>query len=101
MTNAERIARAERAKAALDEFLAPAMEHVMTDYNRRIIEIAAETPWKTEPISKLAQAFKIVRTVEAHLQALVMDGELARQDMSYAAQIERIPVEKRKVLGLL
>ena len=100
MTPEERIATGEQAKVALSRFLAPAFDHVMTDYHRRMTEIAAETPWETGRIAKLAAAFKIAKTVREQIELLAKDGDMARQDIRHAAQIEGLSVERKKLLGI-
>jgi hypothetical protein len=99
MTPADRATRGDRARAALREFVDEAFTVAMADYQARLIEIAAEKPWETEKIAKLATAFKIARTVKAQIEALVADGDMAQKDMSRAAQIERIRADKRTILG--
>lgn len=95
----DRIAAGNKAQAALDA-LSDAFQAVEASYTTRLTEIAAEKPWETEKIAKLATAFKISRTVRAQIEAIVADGKLALDGQRFAAQIERIPTHKRNILGL-
>ena len=97
---AEREDRGRRAEAALREFLAPAIEVAVGDYIARMTEIAAETPWETARIAKLAAGVKIARAVQAQIAALVADGEVAAAERKRARQIEAIGTERRRVLGI-
>jgi hypothetical protein len=49
-------ARGFRAKAALDEFLGPAMAPIKAEYLAALTELAANEPWSTAKITKLAVA---------------------------------------------
>ncbi len=97
---AEREDRGRRAEAALRDFLAPAIEAAVGDYIARMTEIAAETPWETARIAKLATAVKIARTVRAQIAALVADGEIAAAERKRVRQIETMGTERRRVLGI-
>lgn len=96
----EREDRGRRAEAALREFLAPAIEVAVADYIARMTEIAAETPWETGRIAKLAAGVKIARAVQAQIAALVADGEVAAAERKRARQIESIGTERRRILGI-
>lgn len=100
MTDHDRITNGARAKAAMDEFLGPAFEHVEAAYAHRLTEIAAEKPWETDKIVKLATALKIARTVRAQIEGIIASGKAAEADQRYAAQIERISAHKRSILGI-
>lgn len=95
----ERLARAERAKAAMDEFLGPAFEAVEESYGNKLMNLAAEAPWESKRITKLASALKIAQSVRAHIEAEVSGGAIVRDQLDYARQIERIPTTKRWWLG--
>jgi len=100
MNDAERIANGEQARVALS-FLAPAFDHVMGDYSKRLVEIAAESPITGQPgIVKLAMALKIARMVRDQIEGVAKDGDLARHDIRHAAQIEQLSPERRKLLGI-
>jgi hypothetical protein len=95
----ERIDRGQRATSALREFLDPAFDVVITDYMSRLTQIAAETPWDTGKIIKLASAAKIAEQVRVQIKSLVADGEVALDGVQRARQIEGMSTERRKWLG--
>lgn len=94
----ERIDRGQRATSALREFLDPAFDVVISDYMGRLTQIAAEAPWDTAKIVKLAAAAKIAEQVRVQIKALVADGEVALADVQRARQIEGLSTERRKWL---
>jgi hypothetical protein len=94
----DRRARGFRAKAALDEFFVPACEGLRGEYLSALTKLAANEPWETAKITKLAVAQRVIDAVEQQLRAAILDGELAAKDLSRAQKIERIPEAKRKAL---
>ncbi|WP_420140156.1 hypothetical protein [Sphingomonas sp.] len=99
-TPSDRRADAEAADAAMKRWLGPAFEVVAATYSARLQEIAASEPWETAKIAKLAVALKIAAEVRKQIEAVVADGAVAAQDIRYRKQIENIPHEKRKILGI-
>lgn len=99
-TPAERIDRGQRATSALREFLDPAFDVVIADYMARLTQIAAEAPWDTAKIVKLAAAAKIAEQVRVQIKSLVADGEVAHADAQRARQIEGLSTERRRLLGI-
>ena len=92
--------RGNRAEQALTEFLDPAFEVVIGEYMKRLAEIAAKEPWETGKISKLAVAARIAEEVRGQILAVVLDGKEATESIKRTRQIEQIPVERRKILGI-
>lgn len=99
-TPSERIDRGQRAGAALKEFLDPAFDVVIADYMARLTQIAAETPWDTAKIVKLAAAAKIAEQVRVQIKGLVADGDMALDDKRRAHKIEGLSTERRKLMGI-
>ena len=99
-TGTDRLAAAERAEQALSEYLRPAFQTVEAAYVDKLTNLAAETPWETDKITKLAMALKIMRTAQAQIEALATGGAAIEAQMDYARQIEKIPAHKRSILGL-
>lgn len=97
---AARIADAEQARQALDRWLGPAFAEIERDYADRIVSLAASEPWADKKIAKVAIGLKIAREVRRQIEAVVADGKVARAEHAHARQIEAIPVEKRRMLGL-
>jgi uncharacterized membrane protein (UPF0127 family) len=96
----ERIDRGQRAEAALKEFLDPAFDVIIADYTRRVMSIAAETPWETAKITKLSAAVKIAETARQQIRELVADGFVAGESLKQMRQMERLTTEQRKWLAV-
>lgn len=97
----ERIARADRAKAAMAEFLAPAFEHVEREYGEKMITAAASTdPRAPEVIARLANGVKVARQIRAQIEAIVADGAVAESDVARTAQLSRMSDHKRSIVGV-
>lgn len=98
--NAERIANAEQAQAALTRWLDPAFDHLVGEWTLRMSDIAATTPWETDKIKNLAIAVRAAKEARAQIHAVVVGGQVAREDMKRQRQIENLSPERRKVLGI-
>lgn len=92
----DRRARGFRAKALMDEFLAPVLEEIRAEYLNGLMKLAANEPWETAKITKLAIAQRVIDMVGQQINAAVSDGEIAAKQKSRAEQISRIPDSKRK-----
>jgi hypothetical protein len=94
------MARAEQARAALDQFIGPALEVIRGDYMEKLADIAAK-PLNADMragMEKLALAVKVVDQVRIQIETLVRDGAVARQDKQRADKIAALPAEKRRWL---
>ena len=98
LSDEEKVARAQRAKMAMDEFLAPALNAIGAEYLTALTTLAANEPWETGKISKLAIAQRVIKSVEQHIIMTVMDGVQADSNLARAKQIAAIPEAKRKFL---
>lgn len=96
MTPEERMARGLAADKALDQFLSPAFDFVLAEYTRKLTEIAAEQPWETDKIRKLAAGIKIAGTVREQIVALVRDGDAAHSERKRADQLANLSDTKRR-----
>lgn len=94
-SDAERIATSQRAQTAMADFLEPAFAVIEAAYVAKLTNLAAETPWETKRIAKLAAAVKILRNVRGQIEEVVLDGKLAADSQRIATQIERIPDSSR------
>ena len=94
------IEAATDAQKVLDEFLTPAFEAVNDTYVARLAQIAASEPWDTDKIAKLAIAVRVAQEVRAQIEAVVTAGKLAAAEHLRAEKIERIPLAKRKYMGV-
>lgn len=101
MTPADRFARAERAKSAMAEFLAPAFAKVEAEWAEKMIAAAASSDPRAEQIiTRLATGVKAIRTVRALIEADVADGSMAEAEIKRSAQIARMSDHKRSVVGV-
>ncbi len=96
LSDEEKVARAFRARQAMDEFLAPAIQSVGAEYLTALTQLAASEPWETGKITKLAMAQRVTRAVEQHIALAVLDGEQASQHLARAKAIAAMPEAKRR-----
>ena len=100
MTPEDRRARGFRASAALDEFVAPAIEQLRSEYMAALTQLAVSEPWASDKLVKLAVAQRVINIVEQHFKQLVADGEITAAKISRAQEIARLPEAKRKWLNV-
>lgn len=103
MTHDEKIARGERAYHAR-EFLGPICDDLKAGYAARIVDVASKelNPRKrTEAITSLSVATRILDQIAAGLDAYVNDGEVAKRDKLKAESIEKMNREQRTILDIV
>ena len=88
--------RGFRAQSAWDDFIAPACTELRTEYLSALTKLAANEPWETAKITKLAVAQRVIDAVEAHIRSVVLNGKAAQSEIDRAQMIARIPEAKRK-----
>lgn len=99
----ERIATAERARAAWDEFVEPTLADIKATYAARIVEIAStelSRDKRTDKITALSAAIRIADQIESGLQAVIMDGDIAEKDKLRADKMERMTAPQRRLLNM-
>lgn len=98
---AERMARAAQADAAMKQFLAPAFEVVRAEYLEKLAEIAAKplTNDMRAGMEKLALAVKVVDVVRGQITSLILDGNLAQSDAKRISELDKLSPEKRRWAG--
>jgi hypothetical protein len=104
MTEAERIARGQRAQAALDEFITPILDEIDATYVDRLREISTtEFSFKkrSDKQTALSTALTISKALRSGLMEAVRDGELARQDKLRAEKIETMSAPQRRLLNMV
>jgi hypothetical protein len=104
VTPAEQIAKAERAQRAMDEFITPLLTETRDVYARRIVEIATTELGKesrTDKITALSTAIRILDELEQGIAAVLMDGEIAKQDRLRADKLENMTPAERRLFGLV
>lgn len=101
MTAEQRIARAHRAKQALEEFLTPALASIEAEYAEKMIDAAASTdPRAPDLIQRLATGVKVARRIRAQVEAFVQDGDVAAMDKAYAEKIGDMAVPDRRLVQM-
>jgi hypothetical protein len=99
----EAAARGQRA-ALCNEFISPILAEIKSGYAARIAEIAvAELNPKTrsEKITALAIAMKVLANVENGLNNAIEAGKVAQQSLLKADKIERMGREDRRLLDIV
>lgn len=96
LSDEAKVARAMRAKLAMDEFLAPALRAIEGEYLTALASLAASEPWETGKITKLAVAQRVIKAVEQHIIMSVLEGELAGKELERAKKIEALPEARRR-----
>lgn len=100
---AERIARATRAQAAWDEFVAPLLNELRVTYSERMVDVANSElnhAKRADKITALSNAVRILAQLEGGMKAIIMDGEIARRDELRADKIEGMTRAQRRLLGV-
>lgn len=100
LNEAERAQRGQNAQRALDEFLNPAFNAVVSLYSERLEAIAAKEPWEAGKITALANAVRIAKEVHGQIATLVFDGQAASNGLIRAEKIERLTPAKRRFLNI-
>jgi hypothetical protein len=103
VTEAQRIARAHRAQGAWDEFFAPMLTEIKNAYSERIVEIAnteLSRDKRSDKITALSNALKVVAALEGGMLEVIRDGELARADKLRAEKVEKMTAPQRRLLGI-
>jgi hypothetical protein len=91
----------QQAERAMEQFLAPAFDAVAAAYTDRLSEIASSEPWAADKIVKLALANRVLREVRNQIDALIAAGDVARAGKAQAEKIAAIPIERRRLMGML
>lgn len=99
----ERIARAHRAKAALDEFFAPVLNAIRDDYLDRIQAVATQElsrEARTDKLTALSTALKIVEGFNANMAAIIRDGDVARAELERMERNNNLTGPKKRLLDI-
>lgn len=104
MTDAERKARAERAKTYRDEFLGPIVERHRDQYRARIVEIATtelNASKRADKLTALSFGLKLLDNIMNQLDADVADGVIAEHSIMKAENLEKMNPHQRRLLNIL
>ena len=102
MNDFEQAARGQRAAQAA-EFIGPILADVRGSYMDRIVEIAAtelDPKSRTEKLTALSIALRILDNVDAGLTAVMRDGEMAEKNIIKVENVERMGVHKRRIFDI-
>lgn len=91
----------QQAERAMEQFLAPAFDAVAAAYTDRLSGIASSEPWASDKIVKLALANRVLREVRNQIEAVIAAGNVASAKKAHAKKIEEIPIERRRLMGML
>lgn len=100
----DRIARATRAQAAWDEFIAPMLGEMDAAYTARIVEVANTELlfWRrTGKLTALSNGLRIVEQLRNGMLAIIKDGELARNEKARAEKIRQMTAPQRRLLNIV
>lgn len=101
MTDQEIFERANRARAAWDEFIEPFIASARADYITGLTDVAANEPWQSDKIVKLAIATRVIDKVEEQFHAVMLSGDSVARKAARAEQIAQIPARKRRWADML
>ena len=104
MTEAQKIERGRRAQSALDEFITPIITECRNTYGERIVDIAANElnrDRRTDKITALSTALRILDQVERGLQSAINDGEIAHRNKLRASDMEKLSPANRRFLDMV
>lgn len=103
MNDSQRLASAQRAKAAYEEFIEPMFDELRNEYGDRIVEVATtelNRDKRSDKLTALSVAHKVLNTLDAGMKAMISDGELALRDKLRAEKIEQMSAPQRRLLGI-
>lgn len=103
MTPEERIARAYRASKAWEEFFGPMIGELKSAYSERLVDIAnieLSRDKRTDKITALSNALKILSTLEAGMQEAIADGDVARTEKLRSERVEQMTKPQRRLLNI-
>lgn len=104
MTDAERKARGERARMYRDEFLTPILTQHRSEYMERMATVATtelNARKRSEKITALSAAVRILDNIKTGIDAIVHDGTLAEASLLKAEKVERMAPSDRRLLDMV
>ena len=100
---AEAAARGQRASLC-NEFIGPILKDVRQGYTERLIEIAAtelNPKARSEKITALSIALKVLGNIENGLNGAIESGRVAENSLLKADKIERMGAHERHLLDIV
>lgn len=98
------VARATRAQAAFDEFLAPMFSELQNVYSERLVEVAnteLSRDKRADKITALSHALKVVSTLEKGMEEIIRNGEAAHRELLRVDRIENMTAPAKRLLGIV
>ena len=86
-----------------DEFLGPILEQSRTTYRDRIVEIAAtelDPRKRTEKLTALSLALRVLDNVASGIDAAIRDGEIGYANLMKAEKVESMTDGKRRLFSM-
>ena len=102
MNEFEASARGQRAQQA-SEFIGPILDDIRASYMVRIADIAVKelNPAKrTEAITALSIALRILNNVDTGLAAIIRDGQMAENNILKVETVEKMGAHKRRLFDI-
>lgn len=101
LTDQQKVARAQRAKAAMEEFFDPALAAVEAEYGERMIKAAASTdPRAPEVIARLANGIKVARTIRGLIETHIAAGEFAAEQLRREKALQELTPTRKRLVGI-
>lgn len=101
MTPEQRAERVRQAKAAFDEFVAPFMDEVESDYSEKIISVAASAdPRAPEVIARLANGISVARQIRAKFNAYIAEGAVMEAQRDRAERFEGMSASDLRLIDI-
>lgn len=103
MNEADRLANAEQAKRAYEQYIEPMFDELRNEYGDRIVEVATtelDPKKRCDKLTALSVAHKIADTLDAGMKAMIADGEFALRERIRAEHIEQMSAPRRRLLGI-
>jgi hypothetical protein len=87
----------------MDEFLSPLFAELRDEYTARISHVATtelHPTTRSEAITALSVALKVVDSLQAGMAEVIRDGELAKRDKLKSERIEGMTDAKQRLLRI-
>ena len=103
MTEFEIVAKGQRAQQA-EEFIGPILDDIRASYADRIVEIASkelDPKVRTDKLTALSTALRILDNLSNGLDAVIRDGEVAEKNIIKVENIEKLSPGRKRLLGIV
>ena len=97
-------ARGQRADQCYNEFIGPALRDQRKIYADRIIDIATrelDAQKRSEKLTALATAIRILDNIDSAIRCLIEDGKMAQKAVIRIEEIERMTGPRRRLFEFM